>query len=312
MKKNKEKVELRYYEVAPNEYLLALQGDSWKKIYAPSNGLLHFHNLLEVGICREGRGRMLLERESVDYTEGTITVIPENYPHTTVSAEGTKSHWEYLFVDSEKLLAAMYPDDLLFQKSMLERINRRPFVGRTDQVPELVDLVHAILAEMDQKQDGLYRESVRGLALALLIGITRIQEESDKLPQGISAKSGFEQMKPALDYIRENYASNLKISEIAAVCHMSESHFRRMFDENIGMTPVAYLNQVRIRKACDLIKRTGYSMEEVSLKVGFTTASTFNRNFKKITGTSPYQWKKQPENFESRLANFSIMIEKGW
>ena len=53
-------------------------------------------------------------------------------------------------------------------------------------------------------------------------------------------------------------------------------------------------------------------MEEIAVKVGFTTTSTFYRNFKRIVGTSPYQWKKSPENFETRLADFNIMIEKGW
>ena len=52
------------------------------------------------------------------------------------------------------------------------------------------------------------------------------------------------------------------------------------------MTPVDYLNQVRIKKACDMIRKTGYSMEEIAVKVGFSTTSTFNRNFKRIVGTS--------------------------
>ncbi|MCD8156174.1 MAG: helix-turn-helix transcriptional regulator, partial [Clostridiales bacterium] len=101
-------------------------------------------------------------------------------------------------------------------------------------------------------------------------------------------------------------------SQLAEVCHVSESHLRRLFEENIGMTPVDYLNHVRIQKACELIRKTGHSMEEIAIKVGFTTTSTFNRNFKRITGTSPYQWKRQPDNFESRLADCDIMVEKGW
>lgn len=131
---------------------------------------------------------------------------------------------------------------------------------------------------------------------------------SDPWPQQVCPDS----LSDRLEYIRNHYATPMKISEIASVCHISESHFRRLFEDNIGMTPVEYLNQVRIRKACDLIKKTGNSMEEIAVKVGFTTTSTFNRNFKRITGTSPYQWKKQPDNYESRLAQCSILIEKGW
>ena len=190
------------------------------------------------------------------------------------------------------------------------KINKKAFLGKKEEVPELSKLVQMILDEMREKND-LYRESVRGMALTLLIMIARLNSEMI-MPEGIRHKNGFDQVRPALEYIRENYALPMKIAEIAAVCHMSESHFRRLFEENISMTPVEYLNQLRVKKACDLIKKTGYSMEEIAVKVGFTTTSTFNRNFKRITGTSPYQWKKQPDNYESRLSNFNILIEKGW
>ncbi len=312
MKKEKEKVELRYYDVPQNEFLLVLQGGDWKRKYGSKDSPLHFHNLMEIGVCRYGKGILKMENDDLPYQPGMISVIPTNYPHNTLSTEGTESYWEYLFVDPEKILQSMYPDDILFQQKMLEKVNRKPFFGNEKTVPELADIVHAILDETRSKKDQLYKECIRGLSLALLINVARMDTGSSQMSEGVRLKSGFDQVRPALDYIREHYASPMKISEIASVCHVSESHFRRLFEEIIGMTPVEYLNQVRIRKACDLIKKTGYSMEEIAVKVGFTTTSTFNRNFKRITGTSPYQWKKQPENFESRLSKFNIMVEKGW
>ncbi len=173
------------------------------------------------------------------------------------------------------------------------------------------NIICAIMSEMSRKQE-FYRESTRGLGLALMMMIARMNSNVGNAPEGLRQKNGFDQVRPALEHIRDHYAMPMKIAEIASVCHMSESHFRRLFEENIGMTPVDYLNQVRVKKACDMIRKTGYSMEEIAVKVGFTTTSTFNRNFKRIVGTSPYQWKKSPENFEIRLADFNILIEKGW
>ena len=312
MKKEKEKVELRYYDVPQNEFLLVLQGVDWKRQYGSKDSPLHFHNLMEIGVCRYGKGILKMENDDLPYQPGMISVIPTNYPHNTLSAEGTESYWEYLFIDPEKILQSMYPDDILFQQKMLEKVNKKPFFGNEKSVPELADIVHSILDETRNKKDPLYKECIRGLSLALLINVARVDAGASLMSEGVRLKSGFDQVRPALDYIREHYASSMKISEIASVCHVSESHFRRLFEEIIGMTPVEYLNQVRIRKACDLIKKTGYSMEEISVKVGFSTTSTFNRNFKRVTGTSPYQWKKKPENFESRLSKFNIMVEKGW
>lgn len=304
-------MELRYYDVPQNEVLIALHGDAWKRKYGSEDDLMHFHNLLEIGLCHSGKGFLRLEDTNVPYEGGMISVIPANYPHDTVSMEGTESFWEYLFVDPEKILTAVYPDDLLFQQKMMEKINKKAFLGGQEEIPEITGTVHMILREMRDKQE-LYRESVRGMALSLLIMIARMNSDVSSMPEGLRQKNGFDQVRPALEYIRENYAMPMKIARIAAVCHMSESHFRRLFEENIGMTPVEYLNQIRVKKACDMIKKTGYSMEEIAMKAGFTTTSTFNRNFKRITGTSPYQWKKQPDNYESRLSDFNILVEKGW
>lgn len=313
MKKNKGKVELRYYDVPQNEFLIALQGDPWKRKYGSKDALMHFHNLLEIGVCRYGNGIMKMEHDIIPYRTGMITVIPPNYPHNTVSTEDTESFWEYLFIDSEKVLQAMYPDDILFQQKLLEKIHQRAYIGNGHDTPELASVVHSIMEEMRNKRDMLYRDCVRGMILTLLINVARLHAEPSVLSEGgVRQKNGFDQIRPALEYIRKNYAQPMKIFEIAESCHMSESHFRRLFEENISMTPVEYLNQVRIKKACELIKKTGNSMEEVAVRVGFTTTSTFNRNFKRITGLSPYQWKKQPDNFESRLSEFNILIEKGW
>ena len=100
--------------------------------------------------------------------------------------------------------------------------------------------------------------------------------------------------------------------DLAQQCHMSETHFRRIFQEKMNMTPIEYVNFVRVKKACELIDKTDISMEEVAEKVGFITQSTFNRNFRKIIGTSPYQWKKRPDNHEGKLQEYRISALKGW
>jgi AraC-like DNA-binding protein len=53
-------------------------------------------------------------------------------------------------------------------------------------------------------------------------------------------------------------------------------------------------------------------MEEVAVRVGYPTVSTFNRNFRKIVGTSPYQYKKSRDNYEGKLLNFKVSAKKGW
>ena len=149
-----------------------------------------------------------------------------------------------------------------------------------------------------------------------MIEIVRLNEEQEAKQevQGVEMQkhSGVTQIAAALDYVRMEYMHMIRVEELAQECHMSETHFRRLFESCMNMSPVDYINLVRIQKACDLLKKTTDSMEIVAQKVGFTTTSTFNRNFKKFLNTSPYQWKINPENYETKLLNYNISARKGW
>ena len=73
-KKKKDSIEYRYYEIGQDECVLALFGESWIRDYGHDVDGFHFHNLMEVGVCHEGRGDMSYEEGNVPYAPGTITV----------------------------------------------------------------------------------------------------------------------------------------------------------------------------------------------------------------------------------------------
>jgi len=52
------------------------------------NGMLHFHNLLEIGYCYHGSGRLIIEDREYRYSDNMYTFIPKNVPHTTISDPG--------------------------------------------------------------------------------------------------------------------------------------------------------------------------------------------------------------------------------
>jgi AraC-like DNA-binding protein len=63
-------------------------------------------------------------------------------------------------------------------------------------------------------------------------------------------------------------------------------HLIRLFQKHIGLTPYAYLTQVRIEKSRRLLRR-GESVVQVALEVGFADQAHFTKRFKQITGTTP-------------------------
>lgn len=80
----------------------------------------------------------------------------------------------------------------------------------------------------------------------------------------------------------------------------------------MGMGPLEYINMVRIQTACEYLKTTDKSITEIAQLCGFITNSTFNRNFSRLMGVSPSQWRKRPENYEQQLLKFTIHSEEGW
>lgn len=78
------------------------------------------------------------------------------------------------------------------------------------------------------------------------------------------------------------------------------------------MMPVDYINFVRIQKACDYLSSSNDTMENVALKVGYMSQSTFNRNFLRVIGVSPHKWKTAADNNKLKLQNYKITALKGW
>lgn len=90
-------------------------------------------------------------------------------------------------------------------------------------------------------------------------------------------------------YIERNYDKNLKIKDVAEYCCMSESHFRKMFSEYLHISPLKYQNNLKIKKAQNLLKSGMYSIREVAEAIGMDNPSYFSWFFKKYTGQSPKQ-----------------------
>ena len=78
------------------------------------------------------------------------------------------------------------------------------------------------------------------------------------------------------------------------------------------MTPNDYVNVARIHEAGRLLLKSHATMEEIAYRVGYGNVSTFNRNFKKMLGMTPYQWKRSPDNYAGQMLNFKISALKGW
>lgn len=306
-KKKKKSAEFRFYELPQDEPVLALMGSKWIQVYGDSIDNQHFHNLLEIGYCHYGDGALVIEEDMYRFSGGMVSCIPANFLHVTKSDTDVRAFWEYLYIQPEEILNQC-GKSVQETRDITEAINQRAFFIGSEENPMIITLIRAIFEEMQHRSE-YHQDCVKGMVYALLFEIARF---NGKREGQFFAKNTSLQLENAIVYVEKNYSSNFKIADLANECHMSETHFRRIFQEKMNMTPIEYVNFVRVKKACDLIDKTDISMEDVAEKVGFVTPSTFNRNFRRIIGTSPYQWKKRPDNHEGRLLEYKISALKGW
>ena len=95
--------------------------------------------------------------------------------------------------------------------------------------------------------------------------------------------------------MEENITSNLSCEEIAQNIGMGYSWFRRIFKQYTGFSPALYMQELKIRKAKELLTNTMSTCKEIAYEVGFETPSYFNSAFKNNTGMSPKKYREMTQ-----------------
>jgi AraC-like DNA-binding protein len=80
-------------------------------------------------------------------------------------------------------------------------------------------------------------------------------------------------------YLEQNWRQDITVPEVARMCSVSESCFRKLFCQYVGMSPIQYRNYMRISRAKNMLKYDSATVEEASRAVGFEDASYFSRIF---------------------------------
>lgn len=311
-KDNRKPLDFRYYDMPQKEPVILCTGENyWRRLYGVDPyGQLHFHNILEIGICRDGTGKMVYPDDSAPYGAGYISIIPRNIPHDTRS--NSLNFWEYIFLDEEYYLEQRFGSDPVFLDQIRQQINERYLLMPSDRIPDIRMDIEFLFREFGAAPRSLYsRELVENCAISLLLMIARANAAEHEKPV-FEASTADQVLLKAIRFVDEHYMEDFPVSSLASASGISESHFRRLFSDAMNMTPVDYINMIRIRKACKFIKETDLPMEMIAERAGYSTQSTFNRNFRKFTGQSPYQWKKENRGKTDRVVGMKISAHKGW
>lgn len=241
----------------------------------------HRHLRIEINYVKKGTCMLHLDNESISFHEGDIMVITSDVNHLfDAGSEGaTLMQLEFLpeiFTQFElnsetQASTGLAPVFLFSEENRLIKIVNNIRIMR---------VVQRIVSELKSK--GEYHQYLVIMYYAeLLILIYRYMSET-YLP--ICSN---ESLKKAIGYIRLHYQKDINITHVAKETGISERHLRKLFSQHLNLSPLEYLNQIRINKAIELLRNTEMSVKEICFMCGFRSPQYFSRIFKQQTGSSP-------------------------
>ena len=104
-------------------------------------------------------------------------------------------------------------------------------------------------------------------------------------------KEPLNNLKKVIEYIHINYSQLISLQTLSDICFMSPNYFCHYFKQKIGKTPIHFINEYRIEKACELLLESSLPISEISLSVGFDNFSYFIRKFREYKGVTPKKYR---------------------
>lgn len=258
---------------------------------------LHWHKEFEINYVIEGKGEFIYECENEKFITdtGDIMVVLPNRLHAI-----------YPYQDSFQVY-----DTLVFREEMLG-INREertwvsyiePMINGTYGIIAPITKANQFYEEMKECIEQIFTYSKKKEPIADLYiksGLLRficLLEESGCVKFIKKQEDKFiESIRSALTFVNENYREDICVEQLAAMVHLSKSYFMYCFKRVVGVSPMEYIIQLRIKNACELLRNSNATSIEIAYTCGFQNLSNFNRQFKKCVGYTPKQYRQLQKN----------------
>lgn len=275
----------------PNDFPATYPGNG---SYSPPTGpipFMHYHDCIEIGYCYKGCGLFFIDGKVLPFSAGSSSIIFENQIHIAQSDSNDPSEWRFVSLDPLRLLSDFGPADLETLTQLIKKIYGCYNIFDNNHFSNISNLIYEIISELQEQKEN-HTGMVKALVYQLIIKLSR---ECTKGVEDNPTSKYFRSMviiSPSLKYISDNYSKKFSFKILAQLCNMSVTNFRKIFKKTMSISPSDYLHLVRIKMASILLLNSDDSILDISLKVGYPTLSSFNRQFSKIMNMPPREWRK--------------------
>ena len=109
-----------------------------------------------------------------------------------------------------------------------------------------------------------------------------------------------------MDYITQNYQNRINLDHLSKLFNFHPAHIVRVFKAEYGITPIAALNQTRLKRAEHLLLNTDKPILDIAEQTGFISPAYFSRAFKTYTGLSPRDYRNKRHSSDLRTESYTI------
>ncbi len=253
---------------------------------------MHWHSEFEVNRILCGEGEFICGSEKFTAGEGALLVLPPNMLHAAYPCQKGELIYEAL-VFHPSMLGANIND-----RCTTEYI--RPLISGTIKVKPVISKEETNYPCLKACMDRIFHCVSGGCPCPDLLLKSELMRlfwllESDEgmLCHKDTGINGCETLRPALDYMMKNYRESITVAQLAELSHLSKSYFMNCFKKTVGISAMEYLAQLRIHAVCGDLSSSEKKIADIAFECGYDNISNFNRQFKKVTGWSPKEYRKQ-------------------
>lgn len=253
----------------------------------------HIHEDYELFFLIEGARKFFLSHTICSIEKQNALLIPPFEPHQSTINQTGPLERSVLYI-SKKML-----DTIIKENNKLCKFTAKTKFKIDDNAfAEILKLIDELQMQIELK-DSYSEHYVKSIITQIIIILLRQDEASEKQNQISKFEKNDIRIQSPINYILENYDKQITLEKCASIANMSVSHFSRQFRQTTGIGFKEYLIKVRVDKACEFLRSGGkYSVTDLAIMCGFTDSSYFTSVFKKQTGKTPTQYKKENKQFK--------------
>lgn len=239
----------------------------------------HCHNHFEIYFITRGNCCYFIENKVYHLLPGDVILVPEGIMHNT----------EYQnTVYTRKLISC---SEYFIPKSVKPILSSLLYLYRNPDIVESIEQIFSKIEEEYSHKDSLSEEILRCYVHMLFFLMVRHPNRF------IPPQEEKHYIDDAIDYLQNNYTSEISLQDISSRYFVSPEHFSRVFKQKTGYNVSEYLNILRLQKAESLLKQlTTAPITEIAEDCGFNDSNYFSVKFKKLYGMSPKKFQTMYKN----------------